>query len=335
MEMRDTNESGFKRKKVESLTLGERLRKIRSEFRTSLTEISRATKVPVKYLEALESGRYEKLPADVYIKGFLRAYARHFGVDESGLIKLYEKERHIRKNMGRDREVKGTEPRKPIRETRFLFTTRGLAVFGTAILLLIITGYLYRELRAYAAEPYLVIESPENGAIVTAETATLRGRTDIRTKIFVNDEESTTSPDGAFEVPLVLRSGTNAIKVEAVNRFGKRKEALLSIRSDQENETPAFEKLLEVNRSEGETVATFLLEVSTRERAKVMVESDELLVYSGLLDPGDEKVFQAEQKIRIRTDNGSTTLVRSEGGPLEPISENSGTAEREYFAPQK
>ncbi len=333
--MNDIGESGFKRKKVESLTLGERLQKIRSEFRTSLTEISRTTKIPIKYLEALELGQYEKLPADVYVKGFLRAYARHFGVDEAGLLKLYEKEQRIRKNMGREREVRGVEPRRPVQETRFIFTSRGFVFVVVGILIVAIAGYLYREFQAYAAEPYLVIESPENGSTATLETIFLKGKTDIRTKVFVNEKEAMIEPDGAFEIPLVLRPGTNTIRVEAVNRFGKRKEVLISVRSDRSMEVPAFEKLLEVTQSEENTTGMVSFEVSTRDRVNVLVESDDLLVYSGALDSGSGKVFQFQKKAHIRTDNGNATLIRFNGGPFEPVSEDIGTAEREYFAPKK
>jgi transcriptional regulator with XRE-family HTH domain len=49
-------EASFTRKKIESLTLGEKLRKLRNETHIPLAEVSRATRIRVKYLELLESG---------------------------------------------------------------------------------------------------------------------------------------------------------------------------------------------------------------------------------------------------------------------------------------
>ena len=73
--------NGFVKKSVETLTLGEKLKKIRSERRIGLTDISRFTKIQLKYLEDIEEGRYEKLPSDVYVKGFLKSYAKFLGVN--------------------------------------------------------------------------------------------------------------------------------------------------------------------------------------------------------------------------------------------------------------
>jgi len=53
----------------------------------------------VKYLEYLENGQYEKLPAEVYVRGFLRSYARYLNIDEQALVKLYERERNIQANL--------------------------------------------------------------------------------------------------------------------------------------------------------------------------------------------------------------------------------------------
>jgi transcriptional regulator with XRE-family HTH domain len=72
---------GFTKKKVNSLTLGEQLKKLRAEGRVSLHEVSRETKIPVKYLVMIEEGDYKNLPPDVYVKGFLRSYAEFLGVD--------------------------------------------------------------------------------------------------------------------------------------------------------------------------------------------------------------------------------------------------------------
>ncbi|MCX6762705.1 MAG: DUF4115 domain-containing protein [Candidatus Moranbacteria bacterium] len=50
---------GFTQKKVHSYTLGEQLKNIRSTGRITLSEVSRETKIPVKYLEMIEEGKYE------------------------------------------------------------------------------------------------------------------------------------------------------------------------------------------------------------------------------------------------------------------------------------
>ena len=39
------------------------------------------TRINRTYLQAIEDGRFEELPAPVYARGFVRSYARHLGVD--------------------------------------------------------------------------------------------------------------------------------------------------------------------------------------------------------------------------------------------------------------
>src|SRR3989344_1660862 len=74
--------NGFVRKKVDSLKLGERLKKIRSESRISLNDVSKNTKIQVKYLEYLENGEYNMLPPDVYARGLIRSYASYLGINK-------------------------------------------------------------------------------------------------------------------------------------------------------------------------------------------------------------------------------------------------------------
>src|SRR3954467_3010142 len=40
-----------------------------------------ATKIRVKYLRALEDERFDELPSQTYVKGFLRTYADYLGLD--------------------------------------------------------------------------------------------------------------------------------------------------------------------------------------------------------------------------------------------------------------
>src|SRR5262245_56213449 len=48
----------------------------------TLDEVSERTKIPLRALECLESGDLGGLPAPVFVRGFIRSYARLVGVDE-------------------------------------------------------------------------------------------------------------------------------------------------------------------------------------------------------------------------------------------------------------
>ena len=62
-------------------------------FFYDLNTVSRRTEISEKFLQALETGAYHKLPADVYVYGFLRKLGRLYRVDSAILIEQYNKER--------------------------------------------------------------------------------------------------------------------------------------------------------------------------------------------------------------------------------------------------
>lgn len=65
----------------EAAAFGPWLRQQREMREITLREISDATKISLRYLEALEEERFDLLPASIFARGFLRQYARYVGLD--------------------------------------------------------------------------------------------------------------------------------------------------------------------------------------------------------------------------------------------------------------
>jgi cytoskeletal protein RodZ len=72
--------------------VGQQLREARTQRGVELSEVERVTKIRVKFLRAIEEGRWEDLPAPVYARGFLSTYARYLGLEEKPLLERYRKE---------------------------------------------------------------------------------------------------------------------------------------------------------------------------------------------------------------------------------------------------
>jgi flagellar biosynthesis protein FlhG len=68
---------------------GPLLRQIREALGIELREIVERTKIGLAYLVALEAEQFGKLPATVYVRGFLAEYARIVGVDARRVIETY------------------------------------------------------------------------------------------------------------------------------------------------------------------------------------------------------------------------------------------------------
>lgn len=313
--------ANFTRKRVGSLTLGEKLRKVRNDNRISLSEVSRATKIQVKYLEALEAGAYEKLPPEVYVRGFLRGYAAHLGIPEDAILRLYERERSIRKNLGKTDAPARFQVGRAV-PFHVPISPRGIVVSLIAVIVIGFFSYLYLEFRSFVSEPRLVILSPSDGDTVTEAETVVRGETDPRATIRINGEETVVDEKGAFIEGLSLDSGLNVITVSSMNRFGKTRErtitvnAALSGRGDEADGIPADRKPL----------PTVHVTLRTVGQASVSVGADGETVWNGKLPIGEEKAFDAQGRIEVSSDVGSAVVVRQGDGEEISLSTSQGSA---------
>ena len=70
-------------------SLGSYLKQEREARRVSIAELAQTTRIPVRILQQLESDEQSELPADVFVRGFLRSYAKSLGLDEEHVLNRY------------------------------------------------------------------------------------------------------------------------------------------------------------------------------------------------------------------------------------------------------
>ena len=61
----------------------------REKKKISLEEISQATKIGVRSLQAIEAGEFQKLPGGIYSTSYIRQYAKAIDFDESEILAVY------------------------------------------------------------------------------------------------------------------------------------------------------------------------------------------------------------------------------------------------------
>jgi cytoskeleton protein RodZ len=74
---------------MSSTPFGEHLRREREMRGVSLDEISAATRISTRFLEAIENDQWDRLPGGVFNRGFIRSIARFLGLDEDSLVAEY------------------------------------------------------------------------------------------------------------------------------------------------------------------------------------------------------------------------------------------------------
>src|SRR5256885_8000437 len=69
---------------------GEHLKRERELRGVSRDEICTATRISIRFLEALENEQWSTLPGGIFNRGFVRAVARFLGLDEDDLLAEYD-----------------------------------------------------------------------------------------------------------------------------------------------------------------------------------------------------------------------------------------------------
>ena len=70
-------------------TLGQYLRAAREARGIDLRDAAQQTRISIHYLQALEQEDFHRLPGEVFVKGFLKNYAKFLALDENEVLKKY------------------------------------------------------------------------------------------------------------------------------------------------------------------------------------------------------------------------------------------------------
>lgn len=121
-------------------SLGDVLQKARAERGSSLQEASRVTRIPRRYLEALEQGRYDILPAPVYARGFLRSYSSYLGLDTSKLMLSFQSIAAGEPEEVRPQPLSRKAAPPSLLLSKFAFPMGVLVMAGIALLAYVLAG---------------------------------------------------------------------------------------------------------------------------------------------------------------------------------------------------
>lgn len=323
---------GFTRKKVKSYTLGEKLKRLREETCISLAEISKATKIRKTYLEKIEAGLYEELPAEVYIKGFLKGYAQYLGIDVGEVLKQYERERGVQENI-----KKHQMPTQESQKFRPPVVTITPKMFTAAAFMLLVFGgifYFYREIGKFSETPRLVVVQPASDVTIDGSSIDIVGLTDKDSKVTINDQPVYVNESGEFNETLSLQQGVNAIVVKSLNRFGKQSNKAFNISStyDATQIAGKFKENQEGGQAESQAPDKVSVEIRVQDAPIwVSVEVDGKNVQSGTMLAGSSQKFEADNQISVTSGKGNRTFIALNGQDIGPLGTSPGVVRDVIF----
>lgn len=193
-----------------SQTTGERLAKVREGGGLTLPEVARKIKIKTCYLEAIESGRYNELPGDIYTLEFVKTYARFLRLDSAEVVSRYviERERYTPKAAKKERIHHWPKPAGVIK-TVFSLAASGAVVYG-----LILS-------RALMLPPRLEVFSPAVYYESTGSLVVLSGQTEPGSRLFVNNKELKLGEQGDFNETFNVAPGLALLKISAQDKRGR------------------------------------------------------------------------------------------------------------------
>lgn len=151
--------------------VGAYLRELRERRGISLDEVSRLTRVPSRYLEALEASRLAELPAPVFVRGFIRAYCQALGEPpEHALARL---------QVGEETTPRARTPQPVARKSDSVTEARNAearsrarpAVAVSLVLLVVLGGALVSLTMAVRPDDHRAVQVPGGPAVSEVEQA--------------------------------------------------------------------------------------------------------------------------------------------------------------------
>jgi cytoskeletal protein RodZ len=188
--------------------IGNSLREARVRRQIDFPQAEAAIKIRGKYLRALEDEQFEVLPAETYVKGFLRTYAEYLGLDGQ----LYVDEYNSRFVTGEDYEARRAHarrstarPQRRSRRTETNIVLLALAVIAVLTVIVISAWTSSNKNSPPRAQNRSTVHTPKVAPPLLSVTA-LRGSTHVTARL--GSASGTIKFDGTLQKgddPLAIR----------------------------------------------------------------------------------------------------------------------------------
>lgn len=215
-------------------TVGSILKEAREAKHLTLENVEEATKIRVRFLEAIEVDDYSSLPSLAYAKGFVKNYAEFLGIPSATILAFFRRQtKEIAKSAILPKGVA-----RSLNRTWFQLTPGKFLVFLFVGLVSAFLVYLSLQYRQLQNPPRLTIETPSENALITTKKTEALGTTDPDATVTVNGISVLIRSDGKFFDQVTLEPGENTITVTATSRYGKSTTVTRSVTYQSEESNP-------------------------------------------------------------------------------------------------
>lgn len=301
--------------------LGEKLAKKRVALGYSVRDVEKAIRIRADYIDDIEAGKYDRLPPKVFVRGFIKSYAKLLNLNPEKVLQLYERERGMVESV--KNAVVVSPVVKPIKAPRIILTPKTMLIFGASLVALVIVFYIGWQVRILTAPPKLTINSPIDNVPIKADSVAVEGKTEAGATLFINDVEVGVDQNGLFKEKVSLQNGVNRIIVKAQNKLGKYTQETRLIVAEVQSNTAvagAVASGVELKITIGPKPASIQVEIDGKK-----VTEKPIIMLAGVT-----QTYKASEKIILVTNNGGSVSVVVNGQSVGPIGKDGEAVNREF-----
>jgi len=286
---------------------GEYLRREREMRGVSLEEISAATKISIRFLEAIEGEKLSKLPGGIFTRSFVRTYARYLGLDEERVLadcQLAGKQRpevDIRRITANRARPDGGATR-----TRLI----GLLVAGVLLLGGYVLFHHSRRIREQGSGTPIV-SAPNSRAPATSPPSNATSATSRPAGVAPGQSSTPTQPAGN-----PTQTGTSSPSAAASTSPGTHPSGSpapgVAAKPAQQGANPGAPSAIAA-------VSDLLLQVAATDRSWVAVDADGKTVLQKVLNPNEVESLKAHDSFDVTVGNAQGIVLTLNGETLKPL----------------
>ena len=292
---------------IQQKNIGSLLRERRREKGLSIEQIAEITKIRAEYLEALENSVYSVFPSAVYLKGFLKNYAKYLGISPDHALALYRRENIIKTPIKRNDFV------EKVREkvSKVTVTPNKVILLITGILLISLLIYLSTYFGTVLKKPVITITVPiaissegEFSYTTSESSVEIAGQLDTNAAVSINGQDVSPATIKNFSKTFPITGDSTKFVIKATSPFGRETIITLNVSkvapSDQVGTTPG---VTQINAS---------IEVLSNS-VSLTVFADGVLKIDKVYNKGAVEELTATEEIVITTNKSGSLNVTING----------------------
>lgn len=311
----------------------------------SCEKIARVLRIPARYLIYLENNELQKMPAPIYVNGFLKKYSEMLGLDSNRVLKLYEYEFN-------DYQNRSTSPIGFItsKKTGIVITPKKIIALVTAVAIISIGVYWWKQVTFFFEKPFLTVLYPSQDVQTQEGYIEIEGKTKSGNVVDINEQAVAVTDDGTFKEKVSLRDGLNVLVVTTQDVYGKKNSLTRNVvfssekaekgsseaeNSDASNLTAQAKNgiinspielteekensfvVSDLSDKKGDLVTVKIKTQNNASWVKIRHKDSEL--YSGVLLPGITKSFAVEGEVVLSTDRAENVMIALNGNNFEAL----------------